>query len=168
MGSDESHSDVSVGSDGQSNKTVSTNHNLSEEEGEPNQGHSTYQPNTLPLGQTSSLLCDVPELWPFHSLCRSVFKKMSSALRWWLGSETCWLSSCRESSPELWPFNSLCQNVFKKTCSAVWWWLGRTAWWLSFCRESSPDFPQGMCGVHFRGQSHHALWCCELTVGLWL
>ena len=31
MGSDESHLSVSVGSDGQSHKTVSTNHNLFEE-----------------------------------------------------------------------------------------------------------------------------------------
>ena len=35
MGSDESHFNVSVGSDGQSHKTVFTNHNLSEEKGEP-------------------------------------------------------------------------------------------------------------------------------------
>ena len=35
MGSDESHFNASVGSDGQSYKTVSTNHNLSEEKGEP-------------------------------------------------------------------------------------------------------------------------------------
>ena len=35
MGSDESHFNVLVGSDGQSHKTVSTNHNLSEEKGEP-------------------------------------------------------------------------------------------------------------------------------------
>ena len=35
MGSDESHFNVSVGSDGQSHKTVSTNHNLSEEKVEP-------------------------------------------------------------------------------------------------------------------------------------
>ena len=35
MGSDESHFNVSVGSDGQSHKTVSTNHNLLEEKGEP-------------------------------------------------------------------------------------------------------------------------------------
>ena len=34
MGSDESHFNVSVGNDGQSHKTVSTNHNLSEEKGE--------------------------------------------------------------------------------------------------------------------------------------
>ena len=35
MGSNESHFNVSVGSDGQSHKTVSTNHNLFEEIGEP-------------------------------------------------------------------------------------------------------------------------------------
>ena len=33
MGSDESHFNVSLGSDGQSHKTVSTNHNLSEDKG---------------------------------------------------------------------------------------------------------------------------------------
>ena len=50
---------VSVGSDGQSHKTVSTNHNLFEEERRAeavsNRGPSTYQPNALPLGQTGSL-----------------------------------------------------------------------------------------------------------------
>ena len=35
MGSDESHFNVSVGSDGQSHKTESTNRNLFEEKGEP-------------------------------------------------------------------------------------------------------------------------------------
>ena len=35
MGSDESRFNVSVGSDGQSHRTVSTNHNLSVEKGEP-------------------------------------------------------------------------------------------------------------------------------------
>ena len=35
MGSDESHFNVSVGSDGQSHKTVSTNTTFSEEKGEP-------------------------------------------------------------------------------------------------------------------------------------
>ena len=33
MGSDESHRNVSVGSDGQNHRTVSTNHNLFEERG---------------------------------------------------------------------------------------------------------------------------------------
>ena len=35
MGSDESHFNVSVESDGQSHRTASTNHNLFEEKGEP-------------------------------------------------------------------------------------------------------------------------------------
>ena len=60
MGSDESHFNVSVGSDGESHKTVSTNHNLFEEKGEPKrywtEVSSVYQPNALPLGQTDSLL----------------------------------------------------------------------------------------------------------------
>ena len=45
MGSDESHFNVSVGSDGQSHKTVSTNHNLFDEKGEPKQ----YRTEVLPL-----------------------------------------------------------------------------------------------------------------------
>ena len=45
MGSDESHSTVSVGSGGQSHKTVSTNHNLLEEKGEPKR----YRTEVLPL-----------------------------------------------------------------------------------------------------------------------
>ena len=45
MGSDESHFNVSVGSDGQSHKTVSTNHNLSEEKGEPKR----YRTEVLPI-----------------------------------------------------------------------------------------------------------------------
>ena len=59
MGSGESHFNVSVGSDGQSHKSVSTNHNLFEEkrkaEAVSNRGPSAYQPNALPLGQTGSL-----------------------------------------------------------------------------------------------------------------
>ena len=43
MGSDESH--FKVGSDGQSHKTVSTNHNLVEEKGEPKR----YRTEVLPL-----------------------------------------------------------------------------------------------------------------------
>ena len=45
MGSDESHFNVSVGSDRQSHKTVSTNHNLFEEKGEPKR----YRTEVLPL-----------------------------------------------------------------------------------------------------------------------
>ena len=45
MGSDERHFNVSVGSDGQSRRTVSTNHNLSEEKGE----QKRYRTEVLPL-----------------------------------------------------------------------------------------------------------------------
>ena len=51
MGSDESHFNVWVGSDGQSHKTVSTNHNLlgreRRAEAVSNRGPSAYQPNAL-------------------------------------------------------------------------------------------------------------------------
>ena len=50
MGSDESHFDVSVGSDGQSHQTVSTNHNLFEEKGEP----MRYRTEVLPLTSLTS------------------------------------------------------------------------------------------------------------------
>ena len=45
MGSDESPVTVSVGSDGQRHKTVSTNHNPFEEKGEPKR----YRTKVLPL-----------------------------------------------------------------------------------------------------------------------
>ena len=45
MGSDESHFNVSVGSDGQSHRTVSTNHNLFEKKGEL----KWYRTEVLPL-----------------------------------------------------------------------------------------------------------------------
>ena len=45
MGRDESHFNVLAGSGGQSYKTVSTNHNLSEEKGEPKR----YRTEVLPL-----------------------------------------------------------------------------------------------------------------------
>ena len=44
VGSNENHFNVSVGSDGQSHKTVSTNHNLSEEKGEPKRYHTEVLP----------------------------------------------------------------------------------------------------------------------------
>ena len=46
MGSDESHFNVSVGSGGQSHKTVSSNHNLSEEKGEPKRIRTEVLPLT--------------------------------------------------------------------------------------------------------------------------
>ena len=45
MGSDESHFNVSVGSDEQSHRTESTSHNLSEKKGEPKR----YRTEVLPL-----------------------------------------------------------------------------------------------------------------------
>ena len=58
MGSDESHFNVSIGSDGQSHKTVSTNHNLFEEKGEPKRYRTeVLPPNALPLGHTGSRRC---------------------------------------------------------------------------------------------------------------
>ena len=45
MGSDESYFNVSLGSEGQSDKTVSTNHNLFEEKVEPKR----YRAEVLPL-----------------------------------------------------------------------------------------------------------------------
>ena len=45
IGNDESHFNVSAGSDGQSHRTVSTNHNLFEEKGEPKR----YRTEVLPL-----------------------------------------------------------------------------------------------------------------------
>ena len=45
MGSDDSYFNFSMGSDGQSHKTVSTHHNLSEEKGEP----KWYRTGVLPL-----------------------------------------------------------------------------------------------------------------------
>ena len=46
MGSDESHFNVSVGSDGQSHKTVSTNHNPFEEKGELKRYRTEVRPLT--------------------------------------------------------------------------------------------------------------------------
>ena len=46
MGSDESHFNVSVGSDGQRHRTVSTNHNLFEEKGEPKRYRTEVLPHT--------------------------------------------------------------------------------------------------------------------------
>ena len=57
VGSNENHFNVSVGSDGQSRKTVSTDHNFWRErsaKADLNRGPSAYQPNALPLGQTGS------------------------------------------------------------------------------------------------------------------
>ena len=57
MGSDESHCNVSVGSDGQSHKTASANHQLFEEKGEPKRYRTevlTARPNRLTAPQLQS------------------------------------------------------------------------------------------------------------------
>ena len=48
MGSNESHFNVSVGSDEQSHKTVSTNYNLFEEKGDPKRYRTEVRPLTSP------------------------------------------------------------------------------------------------------------------------
>ena len=55
MGSKESHFNVSVGSDGQSHRTVSTNYNLFEEKGEP----KWYRTEVLPLTPMPNRLTEV-------------------------------------------------------------------------------------------------------------
>ena len=64
MGSDESHSNVLIGSDGQSHKTESTNHNLSEEKGEPKR----YPAEVLPLTSLTSYRWATPahKAWAFR------------------------------------------------------------------------------------------------------
>ena len=52
VGSDESHFNVTVGSDGQSHETVFTNHNLFEEKGEPKR----YRTEVLPLTSLKPVL----------------------------------------------------------------------------------------------------------------
>ena len=75
MGSDESHFNVSVGSDGQSrHRTVSTNHNLFRRERRAeavsNRCPSAYQPNALPLGQAGSQShVEVTDLTQFTPRC---------------------------------------------------------------------------------------------------
>ena len=49
----ESNFNVSVGSDGQSHKTVSTNHNLFEDKGEPKR----YRTDVFPLTSLTSIQC---------------------------------------------------------------------------------------------------------------
>ena len=69
MGSDESYINVSVGNGRQSHKTVSTNHNLFEEKGEPKRYRTEVLPLTS-LGQTS----------PQHHYCLACFFIYSFAL----------------------------------------------------------------------------------------
>ena len=57
-----SHFNVSVGSDGQSHKTVSTNHNLSEKKGEPKRYRTEVLPLTSLAAGPNRLI-----LWPWYS-----------------------------------------------------------------------------------------------------
>ena len=65
MGSEESHFNVSVGSDGQSHETVSTNRNLFEEKGAPKRYRTeglpltslTARPNRLTMHPSTVLSC---------------------------------------------------------------------------------------------------------------
>ena len=69
MGSDESHFNVSVGSDGQSHKTVSTNHNRFEEKGEPKRYRTEVLPLTArPNRLTLMLLMLIAFMWRYSPL----------------------------------------------------------------------------------------------------
>ena len=82
MGSDESHFNVSVGSDGQSQKTMSTNHNPFEEKGEPKR----YRTEVLPLTSLT------PYRWakPAHTAHTGSHRVLGSSSFWspWMLSKT--------------------------------------------------------------------------------
>ena len=111
MGSDESHLNASVGSDGQSHKTVSTNRNLSEEKGEPKR----YRTEVLPLISLTPYRyakpAHKPSFPPVSRLCaqiRDCFVRIGSersatAHNWW--------------KPELFCFNL--QNIAKRMGSEI-------------------------------------------------
>ena len=61
MGSDESHFNVSVESDGQSHKIVSTNHSLFEEKEEPKRNRAEAEPARFRFGSLSS--CTAGKGW---------------------------------------------------------------------------------------------------------
>ena len=84
MGSDESHLNVSVGSDGQCHsRTVSTNHNLSEEKGEPKR----YRTEVLPLTSLTHYRRAKPT---HHTLILCVLVECM-----YLGVYALWASFCR-------------------------------------------------------------------------
>ena len=82
MGSDESHFNVSVGNDGKSHRTVSTNLNLFEEKGEPKRYRTevlpltnlTARPNRLTIIKVAFLLT----LYMFGSFSPSLISLMVS------------------------------------------------------------------------------------------
>ena len=87
MGSDECHFNVSVRSDGQSHRTVSTNHNLFEEKGEPKRYRTEVLPltslsNALPLGHTGSHGGGGRGRLYTYRYTVTVTSRMTPALRW--------------------------------------------------------------------------------------
>ena len=78
MGSDESHFNFSVGSYGQSHRTVSTNPNLSEEKGEPKR----YRTEVLPLTNLTPYCWAKPAhtevLALYRLLCRTLLRFLTT------------------------------------------------------------------------------------------
>ena len=89
MGSDESHFNVSVGSDGQSQDSVHKPQPFGRQrraEAVSNRGPSAYQPNALPLGQTGShCLSTAPRPLPSSWHQRTRKSNFPKLLAWWLG-----------------------------------------------------------------------------------
>ena len=103
MGSDESHFSVSVGSDGQSHKTVSTNHNLSEEKGEPKR----YRTEVLPLISLKTVL-------NWANVCSRTYLEVFGEASWFFIGQT----FLREPS---WKYSSKCSSGVKKASLSTFW-----------------------------------------------
>ena len=84
MGSDESYFNVSVGSDEQSHKTVSTNHNLFEKKGEPKR----YRTEVLPLTSLTPYRSTKPAfniyMYVYASKQRGMAREGDRGCMWWL------------------------------------------------------------------------------------
>ena len=74
MGSDESHLNVSLGSNGRSYKTVSTYHNLFEEKGEPKRYRTKVIPLTSLTARPNRLTVESSLLTDTVYLCMCVHK----------------------------------------------------------------------------------------------
>ena len=74
MGSDESHFNVAVGSDGQSHKTVSTNPNFFEEKGEPKR----YRAKALLLTSLKRLTGSLGDPTDFQTIIIGFLRRRSS------------------------------------------------------------------------------------------
>ena len=128
MDSDESHFNVSVGSEGQSDKTVSTNHNLSEEKGEPKRYWTEVLPLTsltaLPLGQTGSLL---------HA---GALKRLIDQLLWTLQrcdvQNRCLREICRKNQCRRVTECAVCSHARARAPACVCWWKTCFYWWYHY------------------------------------